>query len=116
VSGLIEPAGILDQRDPAILIPDDQIEIAITIPVEGDRDDHLQIHRQRSSAEVFQSPPGGVDRLCSRPGILEVGEAVEKFTRQQVEITIPVEVLEVWRGAAEGIDRLAGGGSFTGGS
>ena len=103
-------AGVLDQRHAAVLVADDQVEVAVAVPVERDRHDHLQVHRQRARRRrVVSRSAGGVLRRRARADVLEVRKAVEELAAEQVEVAVAVEVGEVRRRAAERVDRLAVG-------
>jgi hypothetical protein len=46
-------ARVFHQRHATIFVADDEVEIAVAIPVDRNGDDHLQIHRERGVA-MFQ--------------------------------------------------------------
>ena len=102
-----ELAGVQQQRDAPVLVADDEVGMAVLVPVERDRDDHLQVHRERLAVRQLHATTRCVARLRARADVLEVGEAVEELAAQQVEVAVAVEVHEVRRRAAEGVDRLA---------
>jgi hypothetical protein len=93
-----QPARVFDQRYPAILVAHDQVEIAVAVRIERHRHDHLQVHHQRRTVVERQPATGRVSRLGSRAGILEIGEAVQEFAAQQIQIAVSVKVGEVRRG------------------
>ena len=88
---------VLNERDATIFIADDQIHIAIAVPIDGCRRDHLQIHHQRLAVAVRQFASRGVLRRLPTTDILEPGKAVEKLAADQIQIAVTIKVRKVRR-------------------
>ena len=98
---------VFHKRHAAILIPHNQIDVAIGIPVDRGGRDHLQVHGERLAIVGGQLEARRILRLPARADVLEVGEAVEKLTAEQIEVAVAIEVGEVGARRAIDINRRA---------
>jgi len=58
---------------------------------------------------MLEFPAGGIDGILSCADILEIGQGVEKFAANQIQVAIVVEIAEVRRRSAVQIDYFIGG-------
>ena len=84
-------AQILHERHTAVLVADDQVDVAVAVPVDGGRRDHLQVHPDWTAVR-FEPPPRSEARRLARAHVLEVGETVEELPADQIEVAVAVEV------------------------
>ena len=98
---------VLDEGNSSIFVADDQVQIAVSIPVEGDGNNHLKFHLQYRTVGSRQRLSPRVTRFTSSSDVFEIRETVEKFTADQVQIAICVKVTKIGRRTAECIDRLS---------
>src|SRR5262245_24589900 len=96
-----ELSAVFDESDAAVFVADNQVMVAVFVPVEGDGNDHLEVHRERIAGGGFQALAGGVARSSARADVFEVGEAIEEFATEEVEVAVVVKIFEVGGGAAE---------------
>ena len=109
-AAVIDFARVFHQGDSSVFVADDQIEIAVAIPVEGRRRDHLQIHHQRFAvARLAASGPAAYSGSVAAADVLEIREAIQELAAQQIEIAVAVEVSEVRRRPAVDVDVAAAG-------
>jgi len=86
----------------SIFVANDEVEVAVLVPVKGNGHDHLQVRLHTEAAAR------GVLRLCAGADVLEVRESVEELAADEIEISVAVEVREAGRRHAERIDRHPG--------
>ncbi len=48
---------VFDQRDAPVFVADDEIGVAIAIPIERNGDDHLELHTKAGPEAPFTSRP-----------------------------------------------------------
>ena len=101
-----ELPGVLDERHAPVFIAHDEVDGPVLVPIKGRRRDHLQVHRERWAVAGLEPASRRVLRRGARAGVFKVGEAIEEFAADQVEIAIAVEVREVRRRPAERLDRF----------
>ena len=99
--------GVSDQRDASVFVSDDQVGELIAVPIEGHRDDHLQIHPKGFAIGTLDPDCVLVDGVFASADVLEISEPVEEFTAEQVQIAVLIPVQDVRRGATEGFERSA---------
>ena len=127
-----ELPGVLDISHASVFVADDEVELAVLVPIERDGGDHLEVHGQRTrrTRQGFgferslpsrrtcaggharrhgQPASGGILGLSPRSYILEIGEAVQELSAKEIQIPVAVEVREIRRGPAEDLKILAGG-------
>ena len=127
-----ELPGVLQERHAAVFVADDEVDVAVLVPVERHGRDHLEVHRQgpRRAGEggrlAGRLPGGGpglrvgtgrnrqasawrVAWLGPRPDVFVVGEAIEELAAEHVEVAVAIEVREVRRRPAEGLERSLAG-------
>ena len=103
---------VFDERDAAVFVANDEIKVSVAIPIESGGRDHLDVHDEWVSVAALEFDSVGVDRFRAGAGVLEVGEAVEKFAAEEIEVAVAIEVAEVGRGPAVDIDGGTAGVDF----
>ena len=100
-------SGVFHPGNPAILVSYNQVEVTIAIPIEHNWDNHLQIHGKSCSRCGLETLATGVPRITAGADVFKIGESVEKFATQQIQISIVIEIGEMRRRAAKGVDWCA---------
>jgi len=98
-------AGILQQGDPAVLLADHQIHVAVAVPIHGRRHDHAEGHGERL-AVAGKVATGRVPWLGPRADVLKPRESVDELAADDVQVAVAVEVSQAGRGHAVDVDRL----------
>ena len=87
-------ARVFHERHTAVFIANDQIDVAIAIPIHRAGQDHFQLHRQHLAA-MPELAAGGIFGRLARASIFKIGKAVDKLATEQIEIAVAIKVREV---------------------
>ena len=100
-------AGVLDECHPAVLLSNDQVHVAVAVPVDRARHDHLKIHFQFAAVGLPEPLTGEIAGLRPRAGVFKISQPVEKLAADEIQIAVGVVVREVRRGPPVNIHRRA---------